>query len=113
MRERDRFAQLVTLLGRHGMRGLSAKLGFGSPDDGQFVDARPDAVVALLRDIGPVGVKFGQILAMRSDLLGPQWINALSTLQDRVPAVPFEEIAPAVEDAIGGDLDSYFSSFDR
>ena len=113
MRERDRFAQLVTLLGRHGMRGLSAKLGFGRPDDGQFVDARPDAVVALLRDIGPVGVKFGQILAMRSDLLGPQWINALSTLQDRVPAVPFEEIAPAVEDAIGGDLDSYFSSFDR
>lgn len=113
MRERERFAQLVALLGRHGMRGLSARLGLSRSDDERLDDARPDAVVAVLRDIGPVGVKFGQILAMRSDLLGPQWIKALETLQDRVPALPFKEIAPAVEEAIGGDINSFFSSFDR
>ena len=34
-------------------------------------------VFALLRDIGPVAVKFGQILAMRSDLLDPCMILRL------------------------------------
>ncbi len=113
LRERDRFAQLVGLLGRHGMRGLAARLGLlGARDEG-LETARPDAVVAVLREIGPVGVKFGQILAMRSDLLGPEWIQALSTLQDRVPALPFEEIEPVVREAVGGELDDYFASFDR
>ena len=50
---------------------------------------------------------------MRSDLLGPEWIEALSTLQDRVPAIPFEDLAPAVEEAVGGPIDSVFASFDR
>jgi len=113
LRERDRFAQLVGLLGRHGMRGLAARLGLqGGRDDGTEA-ARPEAVVAVLREIGPVGVKFGQILAMRSDLLGPEWIGALSTLQDRVPALPFEKIEPVIREAVGGELESYFSTFDR
>lgn len=113
MRERDRFAQLVRLLGRHGMRGLAARLGLQGARGEGLETARPDAVVAVLREIGPVGVKFGQILAMRSDLLGPEWIQALSTLQDRVPALPFEEIEPVVREAVGGELDDYFASFDR
>lgn len=113
LRERDRFAQLVGLLGRHGMRGLAARLGLQGARDEGLETARPDAVVAVLREIGPVGVKFGQILAMRSDLLGPEWIQALSTLQDRVPALPFEEIEPVVREAVGGELDDYFASFDR
>lgn len=113
LRERDRFAQLVGLLGRHGMRGLAARLGLQGARDEGLETARPDAVVAVLREIGPVGVKFGQILAMRSDLLGPEWIQALSTLQDRVPALPFEQIEPVVREAVGGELDDYFVSFDR
>lgn len=113
LRERERFAQLVALLGRHGLRGLSARLGLRKFDGERIEDTRPEAVVAVLRDVGPVGVKFGQILAMRSDLLGPEWIEALSTLQDRVPAIPFEDLAPAVEEAVGGPIDSVFASFDR
>ncbi|HET7715582.1 MAG TPA: AarF/UbiB family protein [Bauldia sp.] len=113
LRERDRFTQLLGLLGRHGLRGLAARLGLqGSRDEG-LEAARPEAVVAVLREVGPVGVKFGQILAMRSDLLGPDWIRALSTLQDRVPALPFDAIEPVVADAIGGPLESCFASFDR
>lgn len=113
LRERDRFAQLVGLLGRHGMRGLAARLGLQGGRDVSLETARPEAVVAVLREIGPVGVKFGQILAMRSDLLGPDWIRALSTLQDRVPALPFEQIEPVIREAVGGELESYFASFER
>lgn len=113
MRERDRFAQLLLLFGRHGLRGLSARLGFGAAAADELEAARPEAVVAVLRDVGPVGVKFGQILAMRSDLLGPEWIAALSTLQDRVPPLPFEKIEPVILETIGGPIEEAFANFER
>lgn len=113
LRERERFGQLLVLFGRHGLKGLGTRLGLGSGSGDALDNTRPEAVVALLRDIGPVAVKFGQILAMRSDLLEPEWVKALSTLQDRVPALPFEEIEPLILEAIGGPLDSYFASFDK
>lgn len=113
MRERDRFAQLLLLFGRHGLRGLAARLGFGAAAADELEAARPEAVVAVLRDVGPVGVKFGQILAMRSDLLGPEWIAALSTLQDRVPPLPFKDIEPIIRETVGGPIEGAFARFER
>lgn len=66
-----------------------------------------------MRDLGPVAVKFGQILAMRSDLLEPEWTAALSTLQDRLPPLPFETLRPIVEEAIGVPIASAFIAFDE
>lgn len=113
LKERERFAQIAVLFGRHGLKGLAARLGLGSARDEPLEYARPEAVVALLRDIGPVAVKFGQILAMRSDLLEPEWTAALSKLQDRVPPLPFETVRPLIEEAIGGPVASCFSHFDE
>lgn len=111
MKERERFAQILVLFGRHGLKGLAARLGLGPARDEPLEYARPEAVVALLRDIGPVAVKFGQILAMRSDLLEPEWVDALSQLQDRVPPLPFDTVRPLIEEAIGGPIESCFSHF--
>ena len=80
LKERERFAQILVLFGRHGLKGLAARLGLRAGSDEPLENAQPEEVVALLRDIGPVAVKFGQILAMRSDLLEPEWIEALSKL---------------------------------
>jgi ubiquinone biosynthesis protein len=113
LKERDRFAQILILFGRHGLKGLAARLGLGAGRDDPLEYARPEAVVALLRDIGPVAVKFGQILAMRSDLLEPEWVDALSKLQDRVPPLPFDTVRPLIEEAIGGPVESCFSRFDK
>ena len=113
LKERERFAQIVVLFGRHGLKGLAARLGLRRSGDEPLDRARPDAVVALLKDIGPVAVKFGQILAMRSDLLEPDWIEALSKLQDRVPPLAFPTVRPLIEEAIGGPIESFFSQFDE
>lgn len=111
--EGERFAQILLLFGRHGLKGLAARLGLGPVRDGPLENARPEAVVALLRDIGPVAVKFGQILAMRSDMLDREWVEALSKLQDRVPPLPFETVRALIEEAIGGPIDSCFSHFEK
>jgi ubiquinone biosynthesis protein len=113
LKERERFGHILILLGRHGLKGLAPRLGLGGARDEPFENTRPEAVVALLRDLGPVAVKFGQILAMRSDLLEPEWISALSKLQDRVTPLPFETVRPLIEDAIGGPLQGCFSRFDE
>lgn len=113
LNERERLAQILVLFGRHGVRSLAGLLGLGQGREEPVEKVRPEAVVALMRDLGPVAVKFGQILAMRSDLLEPEWTSALSTLQDRLPPLPFETLRPLVEEAIGGPLASAFVAFDE
>lgn len=113
LKERERLAQVLVLFGRHGMKGIAGLLGLSLGRDEPLENARPEAVVALMRDLGPVAVKFGQILAMRSDLLEPEWTTALGALQDRLPPVPFETLRPVVEEAIGAPLASAFLAFDE
>lgn len=90
LNERERIAQILVLFGRHGIKGLAGLMGFDQGREEPLKNAHPEAVVALMRELGPVAVKFGQLLAMRSDLLEPEWTAALSTLQDRLPPLPFE-----------------------
>jgi ubiquinone biosynthesis protein len=66
----------------------------------------------MLASLGPTFIKLGQILSMRQDLLGREWIEALSTLQDDAPKVPFEDIRKAVETSLGMPLSEAFASFE-
>lgn len=113
LNERERLAQILVLFGRHGLKGLAGLLGLGQGREEPLENARPEAVVALMRDLGPVAVKFGQLLAMRNDLLEPEWTAALSTLQDRLPPLPFETLRPIVEEAVGAPLGTAFTAFDE
>ena len=110
--ESRRLAQVIGILGRHGLSGLSASLGIGA-SRGEPVSPRPDQLVTALREIGPVAVKFGQVLAMRSDMLPSEWTSALATLQDRVPAVAFSEVRHSIEAALGAPVSEYFERFDE
>lgn len=113
LNERERIAQILVLFGRHGIKGLAGLMGFDQGREEPLKNAHPEAVVALMRELGPVAVKFGQLLAMRSDLLEPEWTAALSTLQDRLPPLPFELLRRIVEEAVGAPLGSAFTAFDE
>jgi ubiquinone biosynthesis protein len=112
--ERARFAELARIFARHGLSELAAWLGLapGKPDQTAEPDA-PRRVVAMLRDLGPVAVKLGQVLATRLDLLGPEWVAALSTLQDQVQPLPLVQIEPELVAGLGAPIDEVFASFDR
>lgn len=66
-----------------------------------------------LEDLGPIFVKFGQILSTRRDLLPDDIAIELNRLQDRVPPFPGREARAIVERAYGRSLAEVFDHFDE
>jgi len=66
-----------------------------------------------LERLGPIFVKFGQVLSTRRDLLPPDIANELAKLQDRVPPFASDVAVGIVERAFGRPLNDIFVSFER
>jgi ubiquinone biosynthesis protein len=65
-----------------------------------------------LERLGPIFVKFGQVMSTRRDLLPPDYAEELAKLQDRVPPFPAEQARALVEKAFGKPIDAIFASFE-
>lgn len=72
---------------------------------------RGERIRLALEDLGPIFVKFGQILSTRRDLLPADIINELSRLQDRVPPFPSSAAREIIEQAYQQPLDAWFVHF--
>lgn len=68
---------------------------------------------AVLEELGPIFVKFGQILSTRRDLLPDDIAEELAKLQDNVPPFPGAEARAIVERAFGRPVGELFSAFDE
>jgi ubiquinone biosynthesis protein len=66
-----------------------------------------------LEHLGPIFVKFGQVLSTRRDLLPLDIAEELARLQDRVPPFDSSVAMATVERAFGRPVDTIFASFDR
>lgn len=66
-----------------------------------------------LEDLGPIFVKFGQILSTRRDLLPDDIANELTKLQDRVPPFPNELAQSEIENAYGKPVTELFAEFEE
>ncbi|MGH8595835.1 MAG: AarF/UbiB family protein, partial [Gammaproteobacteria bacterium] len=66
----------------------------------------------VLEELGPVFVKFGQVLSTRRDLLPDDIAEELAKLQDQVPPFPGSQAREIVERAYGQPLASMFAEFD-
>ena len=64
-----------------------------------------------LEELGPIYVKFGQILSTRQDLLPDDIAEELERLQDRVPAFPGSQARELIETAYEKPIDSVFRNF--
>ncbi|QYJ74954.1 ubiquinone biosynthesis regulatory protein kinase UbiB [Shewanella sp. FJAT-52076] len=65
-----------------------------------------------MQELGPVYIKFGQMLSTRRDLLSDEWAEELSMLQDRVPAFDSALAREAIEAELKAPIDSLFDDFD-
>lgn len=66
-----------------------------------------------LEELGPIFVKFGQVLSTRSDLMPPDVAEELARLQDRVPPFDSQIAVDTIERAFRKKLDQIFVSFER
>ncbi len=121
-----RLAELAQVLVRHGFADLVRRVGLyeGAPakllrslhlieqaaDVPETMGAR---LCAALTELGPTFVKFGQILSTRPDLMGPAVCEELSKLQDKVAAIPFDEMRPVIEAELKGKLEDHFGEFNE
>ena len=62
--------------------------------------------------LGPIFVKFGQVLSTRRDLLPDDFADELAQLQDQVPPFPADVSRTIVERAFGRRIDDVFARFD-
>jgi len=65
-----------------------------------------------LEALGPIFVKFGQILSTRRDLLPDDIIDELAKLQDQVPPFPSQQAVEIIEQALKQPVSTLFAKFD-
>lgn len=75
--------------------------------------AIPARFAAHLVALGPTFVKLGQVLSTRPEVLPQAYVDALATLQEHAPALPFETIRATVERELGRPVTTAFASFDE
>jgi len=66
-----------------------------------------------LEALGPIFVKFGQVLSTRRDLMPIDIADELARLQDRVPPFPGEQAEQILHEAYGRPVAQVFACFDR
>ena len=65
-----------------------------------------------LEDLGPVFIKFGQLLSTRRDLLATDIADELALLQDRVAPISSTLSIATIEASLGAPVDEVFASFE-
>ena len=66
-----------------------------------------------LEELGPIFVKFGQVLSTRRDLLPKDLADELARLQDQVPPFDSRVAAAEIERALGRPISTTFATFER
>jgi ubiquinone biosynthesis protein len=66
-----------------------------------------------LEALGPIFVKFGQMLSTRRDLIPPDIADELAKLQDRVPPFATEQVIATLERVYGKPVAEVFKTFER
>jgi ubiquinone biosynthesis protein len=75
--------------------------------------SRGERIRLALEELGPIWVKFGQVLSTRRDLLPEDIADELEKLQDRVPPFPGSAARAIVERAYGRPVTEVFEQFDE
>lgn len=75
--------------------------------------SRGERIRKSLEELGPIFVKFGQMLSTRRDLLPDDIADELAKLQDNVPPFPSEHAQRIIEEALGKTIFEAFDEFDE
>ena len=80
---------------------------------GRSSEPRAVRLRGALEALGPIFVKFGQVLSTRRDLLPQDIADELARLQDQVPPFASDLAAAEIERSLGRTISTAFASFER
>ncbi|MCU1725439.1 AarF/UbiB family protein [Pseudomonas sp. 7P_10.2_Bac1] len=119
LKHHRRLQHIVATLVRFGAQDVLIRLGLGrllagvESEPGESLPAStPQRVRMALETLGPTFIKCGQILASRSDILSPQWVDELQALHSQASTLPWAELEGQVLEDLGCELDQVFAEFD-
>lgn len=124
-RELPRVREITTVLIRHGLGDLVRRAGVSTlleragqvlqwGQAGEIAQLEPQQRARLaLEQLGPTFVKLGQMLSTREDLLPSAWTDELSRLYSQVAPVPFDDLLPQIEQALGRSPAEVFANLER
>lgn len=117
-----RVLKIARIAVRYGIDEI-AMSGLRVPRTARFIEAllfwrdlsapRGERLRKALEDLGPIFVKFGQVLSTRRDLMPPDLADELAKLQDRVPPFDPDLAIAQIVKSLGAHPDQLFASFDR
>ncbi|MGI0494669.1 ABC1 kinase family protein [Alkalinema pantanalense CENA528] len=108
---KTRQAEIIEVVARHGWSYFQNQLSL-NPKPEEFSLPLPEVLKQILIELGPTFVKLGQVLSTRPDLLEPAYIQALETLQNQVPPVPWADIEPILQAEFQKPLETLFAEID-
>ena len=100
---------LLSSVPHRGLRMVSRVLTVGRKLD----EPRGVRLRMALQTLGPIFVKFGQVLSTRRDLLPPDIANELALLQDQVEPFPAEQSVAIIERSLRKPVNVLFTAFER
>jgi ubiquinone biosynthesis protein len=106
-----RFGLDEFVLGHERFKGLRPLVGFFTSWR-KLEHSRSVRLRLALEALGPIFVKFGQVLSTRRDLLPPDLADELAKLQDQVPPFASHHVRSTLERAYQRSVESVFQSFD-
>jgi ubiquinone biosynthesis protein len=107
-----REAEILEVVARNGWDYFRRQLSFDAKPEAPSLPL-PEVLVNILIELGPTFVKLGQILSTRPDLLSPEYIQALETLQSSVPPLPWSEIEPILIQDLQRPLPEIFADVEQ
>ena len=122
IRDVSRLQRVASVVVRHGfgevllrIPGAGAILGSGLSPAQRSKEAEgtpAERFARLLAALGPTYIKLGQVLSMRGDLIPADYVAALTSLQDRAPAISITEVERVIEAGLGRPSSELFAELD-
>lgn len=105
----SRQREILEVVFRNGWDYMRRLLTVGKAESPEL--PTPTVLRNILVDLGPVYVKFGQLLSTRPDIIPPDYIEALTALQANVPPVSWTNIETVLQEQLNAPVDQVFSEF--
>jgi len=123
-RHPERYLEIYRVLRKYELHHIAAQFAMAHRHEDEDVEIGLDGyydeeedhaegLASALEELGPCWIKLGQLLSTRPDLLPPNYIAALSRLQDTITPVPGEKVVAIIESELGAAVDELFVAFDR